>query len=311
MNRHEWITKAARLHSEDQAFALVTVLSAQAPTSGKAGDKAVVMADGQIHGWIGGGCAQPAVLKTVRSALLDGQPRKIRISPSEESAERDLGEVLEFGMACHSGGTLELFIDPVLPSATLAVVGDSPVARALVSLAPRVGLRVAVVAHAAQAGDFPDADTILSSDDALAVSAKLSSTPFVVVATQGRRDLQGLKAALALQPQGLWFVSSAKKASVLRSSLVASGEDADAVARIVAPAGEFIGAQTPEEIALSVLSSVVAARRARQAKPAQVQAEPVQAFSDSAAMPEAAQDELVVAGVSAVATAVKSSCCGG
>jgi xanthine dehydrogenase accessory factor len=134
------------------AFALVTVLSAQAPTSGKAGDKAVVMADGQIHGWIGGGCAQPAVLKTVRSALLDGQPRKIRISPSEESAERDLGEVLEFGMACHSGGTLELFIDPVLPSATLAVVGDSPVARALVSLAPRVGLRVAVVAHAAQAG---------------------------------------------------------------------------------------------------------------------------------------------------------------
>jgi xanthine dehydrogenase accessory factor len=174
-----------------------------------------------------------------------------------------------------------------------------------------VGLRVAVVAHSAQAGDFPDADTVLSSDDAPAVCAQLSSIPFVVVATQGRRDLQGLKAALALQPQGLWFVSSAKKASVLRSSLVASGEDAGAVARIVAPAGEFIGAQTPEEIALSVLSSVVAARRARQAKPAQVQAEPVQAFSDSAAMPEAAQDELVVAGVSAVATAVKSSCCGG
>jgi len=193
MNRHEWITQAARLHSEDQAFALVTVLSAQAPTSGKAGDKAVVMADGQIHGWIGGGCAQPAVLKTVRSALLDGQPRKIRISPSEESAERDLGEVLEFGMACHSGGTLELFIDPVLPSATLAVVGDSPVARALVSLAPRVGLRVAVVAHAAQAGDFPDADTVLSSDDAPAVCAQLSSTPFVVVATQGRRDCKALR----------------------------------------------------------------------------------------------------------------------
>ena len=81
MNRHEWITQAARLHSEDQAFALVTVLSAQAPTSGKAGDKAVVMADGQIHGWIGGGCAQPAVLKTVRSALLDGQPRKFVFLP--------------------------------------------------------------------------------------------------------------------------------------------------------------------------------------------------------------------------------------
>jgi xanthine dehydrogenase accessory factor len=211
MNRNEWITQAARLQAADQAFALVTVLSAQAPTSGKAGDKAVVTPDGQIHGWIGGGCAQPAVIKTVRRALLDGQPRKIRIAPSDESAERDLGDVLEFGMVCHSGGTLELFIDPVMPSATLTVVGDSPVARALVGLAPRVGLRVAVVAHGAQAADFPDADAVLDSDDVSQVSARLSS-PFVVVATQGRRDVQGLKAALALQPQGLWFVASARKA---------------------------------------------------------------------------------------------------
>jgi xanthine dehydrogenase accessory factor len=263
MNRNEWITQAARLQSADQPFALVTVLSAQAPTSGKAGDKAVVTPDGQIHGWIGGGCAQPAVIKTVRRALLDGQPRKIRIAPSDESAERDLGDVLEFGMACHSGGTLELFIDPVMPSATLTVVGDSPVARALVGLAPRVGLRVAVVAQGAQAADFPDADTVLDSDDVSEVSARLAS-PFVVVATQGRRDVQGLKAALALQPQGLWFVASARKAQVLLQSLVASGEDPAAVARIVAPAGEFIGAQTPEEIALSVLTSVVAARRGRE-----------------------------------------------
>jgi xanthine dehydrogenase accessory factor len=262
MNRNEWITQAARLQAADQPFALVTVLSAQAPTSGKAGDKAVVTPDGQIHGWIGGGCAQPAVIQTVRRALLDGQPRKIRITPADESAERDLGDVLEFGMACHSGGTLELFIDPVMPSALLTVVGDSPVARALVGLAPRVGLRVAVVAQGAQAADFPDADTVLNSDEALAVRDRLSS-PFVVVATQGRRDLQGLKAALAMQPQGLWFVASARKASVLQQSLVASGEDPVAVARIVAPAGAVIGAQTPEEIALSVLSSVVAARRAR------------------------------------------------
>lgn len=294
MNRNEWITQAARLQAADQPFALVTVLSAQAPTSGKAGDKAVVTPDGQIHGWIGGGCAQPAVIKTVRRALLDGQPRKIRIAPSDESAERTLGDVLEFGMACHSGGTLELFIDPVMPSATLTVVGDSPVARALVGLAPRVGLRVAVVAHGAQATDFPDADTVLDSDDVSQVSARLSS-PFVVVATQGRRDVQGLKAALALQPQGLWFVASARKAGVLLDSLVASGEDPAAVARIVAPAGEFMGAQTPEEIALSVLTSVVAARRGRDPQAAIVQP------------PSAA----VVPAAAAEAPAAASSCCGG
>jgi xanthine dehydrogenase accessory factor len=301
MNRNEWLTQASRLQSNDQPFALVTVLSAQAPTSGKAGDKAVVTPDGQIHGWIGGGCAQPAVIKTVRRALLDGQPRKIRISPSDESAERDLGDVLEFGMACHSGGTLELFIDPVMPAATLTVVGDSPVARALVSLAPRVGLRVAVVAQGAVPVDFPDADTVLASDEVSAVSAQLSSTPFVVVATQGRRDLQGLKAALALHPQGLWFVSSAKKASVLLRSLLASGSDPAAVARIVAPAGESIGAQTPEEIALSVLSSVVAARRGREHQVAVT----VSASAATLAAPA------VSAQASVAAPPPTRSCCGG
>lgn len=293
MNRNEWINQASKLQAAEQPFALVTVLRAQAPTSGKAGDKAVVTADGQIHGWIGGGCAQPAVIKTVRRALLDGQPRTIRIAPADESAERDLGEVLEFGMACHSGGTLELFIDPIMPSVMLTVVGDSPVARAIASLAPRVGLRVAVVAHGAQAADYPDADSVLNTDQIETVGTSLASTPFVVVATQGRRDLQGLKAALALQPQGLWFVASARKAQVMLDTLVSSGEDPAAVARIVAPAGEFIGAQTPEEIALSVLTSVVAARRGR---------EP-QAVSARTAM---ATEPPV-----SVAASGKASCCGG
>ena len=90
----------------------------------------------------------------------------------------------------------------------------------------------------------------------------------VVVATQGRRDLQALRAALALQPQTLWFVASERKAGVLRESLVGAGEDPALVAAIVAPAGEPIGAQTPEEIALAVLATVVAARRGRPARAA-------------------------------------------
>jgi len=261
----------------------------------------------------------------VRRALLDGLPRTIRITPSDESAERDLGEVLEFGMACHSGGTLELFIDPVMASATLTVVGDSPVARALVGLAPRVGLRVAGVAHGAQAADFPDADTVLAHDDAPAVRAQLASTAFVVVATQGRRDLQGLKAALALQPQGLWFVASARKAGVLLNALVASGEDPAAVARIVAPAGESIGAQTPEEIALSVLTSVVAARRGRESKAATsalavaplaveqaAASAPVKAPAAVGSCCGGAKKAAIRPEVAAtVAAPVKSSCCGG
>jgi xanthine dehydrogenase accessory factor len=126
--------------------------------------------------------------------------------------------------------------------------------------------------------------------------------------------VQGLKAALALQPQGLWFVASARKASVLLGSLVASGEDPAAVARIVAPAGEFIGAQTPEEIALSVLSSVVAARRGHAPAPARV----VQAVADAvgvaavAAVPSAVLSAVPAAVPAAVLSAeTQNSCCGG
>ncbi len=232
---------AHRLQQQDQPYALVSVLRVQAPASAKPGDKAIVTADGIVSGWIGGGCAQPAVMRTVRTALLDGQARMIRIAPAEEGTMRQLDDVLEFGMACHSGGTLELFVDPMLPRARLTVIGDTPLAAALAGLAPRVGLPV----------------TVLTSDEAPTVAPG----SFVVVATQGRRDVQGLRAALAIQPRQVFFVASARKAQVLKASLVESGSDPAAVAAIVAPAGQAIGAQTPEEIALSVLVAVVAARR--------------------------------------------------
>jgi len=261
MNHDLWMTEARRLRERGEAFALVTVLKAVAPTSAKPGDKAVVSAEGRIHGWIGGGCAQPAVIKTVRRALRDGQPRQIRITPKAEGGEVQLDDVLEFGMACHSGGTLELFIDPVLPATPLMLVGDSPVARALLDLAPRIGFAVTLLAFGARADDFPQAQTVLASAEGLA--ERWGQGGLVVVATQGRLDVQGLEAALSVQPAHCWFVASERKARVLKNQLVESGQDAGRVQAIIAPAGERIGAQTAEEIALAVLASVVAARRGR------------------------------------------------
>ena len=261
MSTPDVFAAAQRLQAAGRPYALVSVVRAQAPASARPGDKAVVTADGHIDGWVGGGCAQPAVLRTVRSALQDGRARMIRIAPSAEGEERDLGDVLEFGMACHSGGTLELFIDPVLPQARLLVIGDSPVARALAGLAPRVGFAVAVAAQGAAAEAFPDARPLFASDDAAALAAAIAPGAFVVVATQGRRDVQGLRAALAVGARQISFVASERKASVLKQSLVAAGSDAAAVAAIRAPAGYPIAAETPEEIALSVLAAVVAARR--------------------------------------------------
>lgn len=272
-----WLQAAHTLTQSQQPFALVTVLRVTPPTSARAGDKAVVTADGTIHGWIGGGCAQPAVIKTVRAALQDRQPRTIRITPSDESQEQQLGDVLEFGMSCHSGGTLELFIDPVVAAPTLAVLGDSPVAYALADLGPRVGFAV---------------EHLTSTE----VFAQLSSHTPVVVATQGRGDLPALRAALAATAATTWFVASARKAAVLKDNLRTAGHDSAAVDAIIAPAGTPIGAQTPEEIALSVLAAVIAHQRG--AMPPSKDRAAAQAASAEATAPKAA-------------IAPKKSCCGG
>ncbi|HEX7156736.1 MAG TPA: XdhC family protein, partial [Burkholderiaceae bacterium] len=276
------IATAARLQESGVAFALVTVVRAEAPASAHPGDKAVVTADGSIHGWVGGGCAQPVVEKTVRQALADGRARLVRISPSA-GGERDLGEVLEFGMACHSGGTLELFVDPVLPHPQLLVLGDSPVAQALARLAPHVGFAATVAAYGARGADFPSARRVLDTDDPEHLVAQALRGAYVVVATQGRRDLQALRAALALDARLISFVASARKASVLKESLRAAGADRAAVDSIVAPAGYPIAASTPEEIALSILAALVAHRRGTAAARAGARGEEVMAGSEAVA----------------------------
>lgn len=302
---------AQRLQQQGRAFALVTVLRVQAPASARPGDKAVVTADGITEGWIGGGCAQPAVLRTVRQALADGRARMIRIAPAAEGAVQELDDVLEFGMACHSGGTLELFIDPMLPAAQLVVIGDSPVAVALASLAPRVGFGVTVIAQGAEAARFPDARRVIASDDVAGAAAQVMPGSFVVVATQGRRDLQGLRLALALRARQVSFVASARKAQVLRASLVESGLESDAVAAIVAPAGQAIGAKTPEEIALAALASVVAARRSTVLPPRPVAASCC-AGAGAVAAADCAEIELAAPSPAVPHKAGDTpSCCGG
>ena len=298
MTPTSWLTFAHQFQQAQQPYALATVLRVTPPTSSRPGDKAVITPDGTIHGWIGGGCAQPAVIKTVRAALADGVPRTIRISPSTEGTEQLLGDVLAFGMTCHSGGTLELFIDPVLPLTELTVMGDSPVAHALCELAPRVGFSVRAVPSA-----FDQAP----------------SGGWVIVATQGRGDVPALRAALEAQARTVWFVASERKGAVLKDSLKASGLPKAAVDAIVAPAGTPIGAQTPEEIALSVLGAVIAAHR--QAPATRPSAQPIEALAVVSAVPAEAVPKASCCGgakaapvlepVPAVASAGKGSCCGG
>lgn len=291
------LATARRLGEQDEAYALVSVLRVLPPAAARPGDKAIVTRDGFVDGWIGGGCAQPAVLRTVLQALEDGQARLLRVAPDGDV--KPLEDVLQFGMSCPSGGTLELFVDPVLPRARLTVIGDSPVAQALAGLAPRVGFAVSVVAQGAAAEAWPDAQQVLAGDCPHATPKKVAPGSYVVVATQGKRDVQGLRCALALGGRGVWLVASARKAGVLKQSLVTAGSDAQAVAAIVAPAGTPIGARTPEEVALSVLAAVVAARRQGAAAPAPGA---VDEASEAVEVPASAPDQPAPA---------MTSCCGG
>ena len=185
--------RGAELERDGVPYALVTVLRVLAPASAKPGDKALVTGDGAIHGWIGGGCAQPAVIRTVRQALADGQPRQIRVAP-ERTGNEALEDIIEFTMSCVSGGTLELFIDPILQKPDLVIFGQSPVAAGLASLAPRVGFRVSWVvpegtAEAAEASADPEV-ALVPREELGAVRAG----SYAVVATQGRGDLAALVA---------------------------------------------------------------------------------------------------------------------
>jgi len=250
------IAKAAELKAAGKAFALVTVVRAVSPTSAKPGAKAVVESDGVIQGWVGGGCAQPAVIKMAKQSIADGESRLIRISPNKEEVLEE--GIVDFGMTCHSGGTLDIFIDPVISRPALLIIGGSPAAQALCGLAQRVGFAVNVAFPEADKTMFPDAVHIEDNLDTQTLAGLQAR--FVVVATQGKRDEAGLEAALATGAPYIAFIASARKAEKLKAYLKERGHEPARVDSILSPAGIEINAETPEEIALSVLAGLVKAR---------------------------------------------------
>ncbi len=248
--------KAIQLDAEGVPYALATVVSCKAPTSAQPGYKALVTAAGDIHGWIGGGCVQPAVIKAATLALRDGRPQLIRVSPAQDTNPQE--EVVGFKSACFSGGTLDIFIEPVSSRPALLLLGSSEVARSLATLAHFAGFHVTVASPAADESGFPRADQVIRSFEISKVP--FSQPPLVVVATQGKGDQAALHAALRIDTPHRTFIASRRKADKLKQLLKGKGHDPQAVDGIVAPAGVDIGARSPEEIAVSVLAGLIAAR---------------------------------------------------
>jgi xanthine dehydrogenase accessory factor len=255
----------AEMKAAEQAFVLATVVRTVSVTAAKAGAKAIIRPDGTVvAGWIGGGCAKGAVLKAAREALADGEPRMVSVRPENLLAELgvkpgDTKEGVRFASnLCPSKGTMDIFVEPVLPHPSLVILGASPVAMSLAAQARQLGYHVTLAAPAADLTTAPDVDMLI---DSFRLGELHQAKRFVVVSTQGRGDEAALRAAVATDAAYHAFVGSRRKMAALREKLVGEGVAAAALDRVKAPAGLDLGAITPEEIAMSILAEITVERR--------------------------------------------------
>jgi len=255
----------AQMKAAEEAFVLATVVRTVSVTAAKAGAKAIIRPDGTVvAGWIGGGCARGAVLKAAREALADGAPRMVSVQPENLLAELGVkpGETRQgvrfASNLCPSKGTMDIFVEPVLPHPSLVILGASPVALSLATQARALGYHVTLAVPSADLPAAPEVDTLISS---FAPGELHQAKRFVVVSTQGRGDEAALRAALATEASYHAFVGSRRKMAALREKLIAEGMAAAAIDRVKAPAGLDLGAITPEEIAMSILAEITLERR--------------------------------------------------
>lgn len=239
-----------QLRARNEPFAFATIVRTAGATAAKPGAKALLRADGTIlHGWLGGGCTKGAVKQAALQALRDGTPQLVSVAPEDLLSERGLAagdevDGMQFARnGCPSRGTVDIFVEPCLPTPRLVVIGASPVAQALSTMAPQF--------HWAVSATLPE-----NAGD------RLAQQGFTVIATQGQGDLDALKAALAGGSGYVAFVGSKRKFAVLAEKLTAAGISPERIRAVKAPAGLDLGAVTPEEIALSIMAELVQVRRA-------------------------------------------------
>ena len=254
--------RAAELEAAGRPFAVATVVAVRRPTSARPGASGIVHPDGSIEGWVGGSCAQPVVVREALRALADAQPRLLRLSKEGPAEGRRGDGVIELVMTCHSGGTLEIYVEPHVPAPQLWVVGTTPIAGALARLGTTAGWRVTVIDPIAESDAFPGVDRVHASADIRGLDPEAS--PYVVVASQGIWDEEAVGLALTREASYVGLVASPTRAGVVRDWLrEETTVGTERIAALRAPAGLDLGAETAEEVALSILAELVQVRRGR------------------------------------------------
>ena len=248
MQSWDVLEQAGELTRRGQPFALATVVWRQGPSSGQQGSRAIITADGDLHGWIGGACAEPVVIREAQQVITEGVPRLLLLGTPEQFASKALaGGLVPDGMtfvpiACQSEGAMEVYIEPMLPAPHLVIVGRSPMVTTLADLSRALGWRTTVLDR----GAFSAADAAGDS--------------MVVVATQGHGDEDAVEQAALARPAYLGLVGSAKRGAAVLGYLADRGVPQDQLDRVRVPAGLDLGRTSHREIAVAILAELVQLR---------------------------------------------------
>jgi xanthine dehydrogenase accessory factor len=249
--------QAAELTARGKAFAVATVVRVEGSASARSGSKALIDEQGKlVLGWVGGGCAESAVRTEALRSLELKKPLMITLDMTDE--------ILGVGMPC--GGKMDVYIEPVLPKPDLLIAGHGRIAESLATLAHLVGFRVTVNDPGADQASFAQAERVIAEDFDLN-QTPIGPNTYVVIATQHKNDHLWLQKALDGSARYVALIASQHRAKLVLDYLAAEGVAAEKIAKISSPAGLDLGAVTPEEIALSIVSQIVALRRGGSAQP--------------------------------------------
>jgi xanthine dehydrogenase accessory factor len=244
-------SKAAEFEAQHQPFAIATVVRVEGSSSAKRGSKALIDSQGKIvMGWVGGGCAESAVRSEALRCMRTESPELITLDMQDE--------VLGVGMPC--GGMMDVYIEPVLPQPELVIAGHGRIAETLARLGHLMNFAITVHDPSAAKENFPDAQRIIDKDFNVA-EISFGSNTYVVIATLHKNDHIWLQRALDGEAAYVALIASAHRSRLVLDYLLAEGVSTEKVERVWAPAGLDLGAAGPEEIALSIMSQIVALRR--------------------------------------------------
>lgn len=253
----EVLAAAARCIESGRPGALVTIVATQGSTPQRAGARMLVFADGSAAGTIGGGCVEAEMVRRAKRAIEQGKPvlTDYDLTPDQAGDE---------GLVC--GGRMEIFIEPLEATPELAIIGGGHVARPLCRLAAMSGFRVLVLDDRdkyATADRFPEAARVEVGEFSECGSLlDVGPRSFVVVVTRGHRgDATALASCLPRHPRFLGLLGSRAKRVHVMQELVDKGFASEDLARVESPVGVEIGAETPEEIAVSIVARMIAVRR--------------------------------------------------